>query len=414
MTKVITYQSLEERIRCRLPEYISLEQHDGSYYLNHKYCGRVVKKGGRSLLWNDLRCISCEKHTVKYWNEKLIHKEYKAVEVLKKKTDFDIRLEHKGLGHTIIRDSQSIFKGKPIVCEICSFEATRQERIHTKMRNCEGEIMEIIEYRGCNDMDVRIGKTVIPHVKYGEFVRGTIKSHTLLDDQNSKYLGNSYYNKRYNMWMTITGYKDYQHCDVTFDDGYVAYDRIIADIKKGKCGRDDDIEIRGRKYIGMKVYSKANDMQMEIIAYHGVNDITVRFEDGTVVEHKKLECFKLGMVKYPDKEPKVGRSKNNNDGYHMTIIAYRRSDDLDVMFDDGTIVEHRSMQSFDNGSIQYPKWKQHVGRTVKAHNGMTMKIIAYHSWDNVDVEFEDGTRVYGRIISEFNKGKIGHPGTIPK
>ena len=37
----------------------------------------------------------------------------------------------------------------------------------------------------------------------------------------------------------------------------------------------------------------------------------------------------------------------------MTIIAYRNSNDIDIQFEDGTIVQHRDYRSFSEGCIYY-------------------------------------------------------------
>ena len=37
-------------------------------------------------------------------------------------------------------------------------------------------------------------------------------------------------------------------------------------------------------------------MKMEIIGVNNFKDITIRFEDGTIVEHKVYSDFKSGMV----------------------------------------------------------------------------------------------------------------------
>ena len=55
------------------------------------------------------------------------------------------------------------------------------------------------------------------------------------------------------------------------------------------------------------------------------------------------------------------------------------------------------------------KFIDRIGEENIAKNGMKMKIIAYRSCHDIDIEFEDGIRVYHRRYSIFKKGEIGHP-----
>ena len=97
-------------------------------------------------------------------------------------------------------------------------------------------------------------------------------------------------------------------------------------------------------------------------------------------------------------------------GQLMTIIKYRNVKDIDVLFENGTIVEHKSYENFLRGNIRNPNLR--LGETSISSKGQQMKIIAYHSADNVDIEFEDGTIVTNKSMSEFRKGKIGNPNFI--
>lgn len=49
---------------------------------------------------------------------------------------------------------------------------------------------------------------------------------------------------------------------------------------------------------------------------------------------------------------KVGERRQNNQGQWMTIIAYRKYNDIDVKFDSGYIAEHKGYNHFQKGSIK--------------------------------------------------------------
>lgn len=54
---------------------------------------------------------------------------------------------------------------------------------------------------------------------------------------------------------------------------------------------------------------------------------------------------------------KVGESNFNNIGLHMKIVAYRGCNDIDIQFDDGTIVTNKRYGSFKCGRVKNPMHK---------------------------------------------------------
>ena len=59
-------------------------------------------------------------------------------------------------------------------------------------------------------------------------------------------------------------------------------------------------------------------------------------------------------VKMAEKKDRTNESILNNNGERMVIIRYGNCDDIDVQFDDGTIVEHRIYGHFKKGNIKNP------------------------------------------------------------
>lgn len=47
-----------------------------------------------------------------------------------------------------------------------------------------------------------------------------------------------------------------------------------------------------------------------------------------------------------------------------------------------------------------------------ANNGQTMTIIGYKNWNDIDIRFEDGTIVKNRGYSAFKSGKIRNPNYV--
>lgn len=98
---------------------------------------------------------------------------------------------------------------------------------------------------------------------------------------------------------------------------------------------------------------------------------------------------------------------------NATIIEYRNSKDIDVKFEDGTIVMHTVASMFDGACIANPnltesKQKKYVGLSKHLHNGMKITIVTYRKYTDIDVQFEDGTIVQ-TSMSSFNNGYIRKP-----
>ena len=156
-----------------------------------------------------------------------------------------------------------------------------------------------------------------------------------------------------------------------------------------------------------------NGMLMKIIAYHSLSNIDIQFEDGTIVYHKTYNRFKDGYISNPNYvSDKVGEVTVATNGMKMKIIAYHNCQNIDVQFEDGTIVYHKRYNKFKSGNIVNPNYtlqEKRVGETNKACNGVLMKIIKYTDVNNVDIEFEDGCKVYNKCYGNFLKGDIAHP-----
>ena len=111
--------------------------------------------------------------------------------------------------------------------------------------------------------------------------------------------------------------------------------------------------------IGMQNRMK-NGMLATVIADRGSDDIDIQFEDGTIVEHSRRDRFKSGNIANPTigrmicktiKYSIMGQSKTMKNGMVATVIADRGKHDIDVRFDNGMIAYHRERASFKNGTM---------------------------------------------------------------
>lgn len=167
--------------------------------------------------------------------------------------------------------------------------------------------------------------------------------------------------------------------------------------------------------IGKSIKAK-NGLMATIIDYNGAYDMHVQFEDGVVVEGVSYRHFKEGIIKHPTvnsfnvaaKNRLIGKTSVATNGMVITIVAYRSRYDFDIQFEDGTIItSHSGYTHFMSGRVTYPK--VYVGKTNKAKNGQTMTIIKYRSATDIDVQFEDGTIIRHKTYDSFKLGNIKNP-----
>ena len=155
-------------------------------------------------------------------------------------------------------------------------------------------------------------------------------------------------------------------------------------------------------------------MKATIIRYGNAGDIDVRFEDRAIAKRKGYREFKKGGIAHPSTTAKarLGETRMMNGGMKATIIRYNRVRDIDVRFEDGTIVGSKTYNAFKKGSIANQNIKTSaencLGETRMMNCGMETTIIRYNTSKDIDVRFGDGTVVKYRTYNQFKKGEIAH------
>jgi very-short-patch-repair endonuclease len=115
------------------------------------------------------------------------------------------------------------------------------------------------------------------------------------------------------------------------------------------------------------------------------------------------------------KKERLGMRKQMNSGHWVTIVGYNKATDISVQFDDGAIVNSLRWSEFVSGSISHPSSARvrdctsRIGEKHVVGNGMIVKIIHYRSSTDLDIEFEDGTLVEHVAYSDVKRGRISHP-----
>ena len=85
-----------------------------------------------------------------------------------------------------------------------------------------------------------------------------------------------------------------------------------------------------------------------------------------------------------EQNPRIGEKRQMNNGLYATIIACRRSADIDIQFEDGTIVENKTRRSFTKNSIGH-KYLKMKGFSI--YQGFEVS-YAYTNDDNTKVYYK--------------------------
>lgn len=155
-------------------------------------------------------------------------------------------------------------------------------------------------------------------------------------------------------------------------------------------------------------------LKMRICRYDNVHDIDVEFDDGYIAENKHYIAFQKGNIENPNYNKalvidRTGETKYNNQGLKMTIVNCNNSHDIDVEFEDGTIVRHRNYDEFKNGGIKNSNYCKYLGETSVNNDGQKMTVVGGNTHRNLTVKFEDGTVVNNVDFKRFKEGRVSNP-----
>ena len=206
------------------------------------------------------------------------------------------------------------------------------------------------------------------------------------------------------MEATIIRYENARDIDIRFEDGTVVEHRQYDQFKKGGIANPN---IKTSRLGETRMMNCG--MEATIIRYNTSKDIDVRFEDGTIVKHRTYDKFEKGKIANPNFNPRLGETRMMNCEIEATIIRYGNATDIDVRFKDGTIVKNRTYSAFKKGNIVNPNFNPHLGETRMMNCEIEATIIRYGGYEDIDIRFEDGAIAKNRTYTEFKKGKIANP-----
>lgn len=276
----------------------------------------------------------------------------------------------------------------------------------TKMMNC-GMEATIIRYGGSADIDVRFEDgIVVEHREYREFEKGGIINPNIKATAENRLDETCMMNC--GMKATIIRYNGVRDIDVRFEDGTVAEHKAYGPFKRGEIA-NPNVNSFAEARLG-EIRMMNCGMKATIIRYGKHTDIDIRFEDGTVVKNRRYGEFKIGTIVNHNINPRLGETRIMNCGMKATIIRYNGVRDIDVRFEDGKVVVHKKYDRFKKGEIANPNFKaSRLGETRMMKCGMKATIIRYGKYTDIDVRFEDGTIIEHRQYIQFKKGGIANP-----
>lgn len=213
--------------------------------------------------------------------------------------------------------------------------------------NC-GLEAEVIEDNGSMDITVRFAdgytkKTRRQSFRIGEIDNPNFDRHIIL----GRIL-------MMNCGMEAEVIEDKGPTDITvrFKDGYTTCHRERYAFLKGKISNPNCkvISFEGRKQM------MVCGMEAEVIKDNGYKNITVKFTDGTILTKQRRDTFQMGHIKNPnyDRFNIKGKVAMMNCGMEAEVLEDYGSENITVKFSDGTIREHRSRHNFIKGKIRNP------------------------------------------------------------
>lgn len=116
----------------------------------------------------------------------------------------------------------------------------------------------------------------------------------------------------------------------------------------------------------------------------------------------------------------IGYTQINRQGLSFTVIEYRNRKDIDIEFEDGTVIEHVNVEKINQNSLFHPNYpkpsknkpisiEQRIGESKLNNQGRKMTIIAARGAQDIDVQFENGFIVEHTQYQLFGRGAICNP-----
>lgn len=164
--------------------------------------------------------------------------------------------------------------------------------------------------------------------------------------------------------IKIINYNGCKNITVQFEDGTTKVIKSYQQFKNGQVSYPVEHKISrnttGKCKQALKNYRigetrTIDGITMTIIGYVNSNDITIRLSTGYVLEHFNYKRFKECKQVPHVRMCKLGEQTVTKQGITAVIVDYNNTNNITVRFEDGTILKNQIYQSFINGYIKYRK-----------------------------------------------------------
>ena len=280
--------------------------------------------------------------------------------------------------------------------------------------NC-GLVCTVIEDNGASDITVLFENgDIVKHRNRTHF-----RNKSILPDsyKNTSILGQSL---KMNCGLVCTVIEDISSNNITvqFEDNYIVRNRTRQEFKQRHIARTyHSMESQKKSLLGIKKLLN-NGLWCEVVKYNNAHDMSIRFDIDNSIKHTSRSCFLAGYIGHRDysihsKTSVRGRTLLMTCGLYATCIEDNRVDDITVLFEDGVVVDKRHRYEFINRHICHPSirpkiYNSIVGQSKRMHNGLNCVVIEDNGYNDIVVEFDDKYKV-STNRGCFAQGYIRHP-----
>ena len=245
--------------------------------------------------------------------------------------------------HRKVKDriGEKVKDSKGIVYTICKYKNSRDLDI----KSSAGELFEHTSYRRFKNLEHKIERD-----ERNSKIRYTVGVNKIQNNALIKVGEQVITNEGYK--IKIIGYNGCNNITVQFEDGTTKVIKSYQQFKNGQVGYPVEPKIKENKpKQTLKSYRLGetrtiDNVTMTIVKYINSGNITVELSTGYIIEHftykRFKECKQVPKLRYSKTEEQVVTRQ----GLNTTIVDYSNARNITIRFDDGTILKNQIYQSF--------------------------------------------------------------------
>lgn len=295
-------------------------------------------------------------------------------------------------------------------------------KIGTSVQMSDGSIATCVAYNGCCDFDIEFEDGFVVHSKsWSDFLSGkTVGEHKRWLLQ--KEVVGLTVTMTNGLKATVVEYENSSSITIRWETGELQKIKSLAHFREGKIAvASNNNEAKAKRRLH-EVRTMNCGLTLKIVEYFGAHNITVECENGRRLYKKYYTDFVNGTISYPRDDDwlakkvsesmgeRVGTTIKMKNGLCATCVDWKSDNSFHIKFEDGFVVYVIKWDDFINGTaIQKYETNKKMQMTGIAKNGQKMWIKQYNGWDDVTVQFDDGTVVEHQRFEKFKNGDVVNP-----